>query len=109
VLTVRQQRVASHVGRLTLHVDSRARPRPRPGYALEELDGELVVYHPATEAIFFCNATAALIFRMCDGARDVAQISAELAAHYPDAAQRIAADVESTLSRLIEHGALEWS
>lgn len=90
-------------------MDPSARPRPRPGYELEELDGELVVYHPATEAIFFCNATAALIFRMCDGERDVARIGAELGAQYPEAAERIAVDVSSTLQQLIDHGAIELS
>jgi Coenzyme PQQ synthesis protein D (PqqD) len=88
-------------------VDLRARPRPKPGYALEELDGELVVYHPQTETIFYCNTTAALIFRLCDGTRDVGRIIDELATHYPDAAKQIGADVSMTVQRLLEHGALE--
>lgn len=88
-------------------LDLSARPRPHAGFGLEELDGEVVIYHPATEAIFFCNASAALIFRLCDGERDVAAICALLADAYPDAAEHMPADVQATLAELLQHGAIE--
>jgi hypothetical protein len=88
-------------------VEQRARPRPRDGYVLEALGDELVIFHPATEAIFYCNATAALIFRLCDGVRDVATITRLLAEAYPEAADHMLHDVTSTLERLAEHGAVE--
>lgn len=90
-------------------VRANARPRPREGYVLEELDGELVVLHPASDAVFFCNATAALVFRLCDGAREVSEIVALLSAAYPDARERIAGDVHAVLSELSAHGAIELS
>lgn len=84
-----------------------ARPRPCEGYVLEELDGELVLLDPASEAIYFCNATAALVFRLCDGERDVGAIVALLNEAYPDATERIAHDVPAVLAELHTHGAIE--
>ena len=92
---------------MTTALDASARPRPREGFVLEELGGEIVIYHPATEAIFYCNATAALIWKLCDGARDVAAITQLLSEAYPQAAERMADDVNATLWQLLSHRALE--
>lgn len=81
-------------------------PRPVAGYDIEEMDGEVVIYHPATEAIYYCNATAALIFRLCDGTRDLGTIVKLLQDAYPDAASQIERDVHTTIDELSRHGAL---
>jgi coenzyme PQQ biosynthesis protein PqqD len=88
-------------------MDSSVRPRPCEGYVLEQLGDEIVIYHPSSEAIFYCNATAALIFRLCDGERDVAAITQLLSEAYPGATERMAADVSATLEQLVQHHAIE--
>lgn len=84
-------------------------PRPVAGYDIEEMDGEVVIYHPATEAIYYCNATAALIFRLCDGQRDLGSIVKLLQEAYPEAASQIERDVLTTIDELSRHGALTLS
>jgi len=81
-------------------------PKPVSGYDIEEMDGEVVIYHPATEAIYYCNATAALIFRLCDGTRDIAAIVTMLRQAYPEASSQIESDVHTTIGELSRHGAL---
>jgi Coenzyme PQQ synthesis protein D (PqqD) len=88
-------------------MDPSSRPKPREGYVLEAFGSELVIFHPATEAIFYCNASAALIFRLCDGQRDIATIRRLLVEAYPDAAERMQEDLTATLQRLLDHQAIE--
>lgn len=90
-------------------LDPHARLRPKPGYALELFDDEAVIVHPANEAVFYCNVTAALVFRLCDGERDIAAIVALLREAYPDAGEQLEAEVQRTLAALLGHGALESS
>jgi hypothetical protein len=90
-------------------VEPSLKPKPVSGFDLEALDDELVIYHPVSAAIFYCNPTAALIFRLCDGQRSVAEITELLTRAYPEARARMADDVRDTLTRLCEHGALTWS
>jgi hypothetical protein len=87
-------------------LDPTARPAPVPGYDLESLDDEVVLYHAATEMVFYCNPTAALIFRLCDGSRSVAEISRLLGEAYPEAKEQIAREVGDTVDQLLGHGAL---
>ena len=90
-------------------MDISVKPRPVAGFDLESLEDELVIYHPVSEAIFYCNPSAALIFRLCDGTRSVAEITRLLAEAYPQAEARMADDVRETLERLVAHGALTCS
>jgi hypothetical protein len=90
-------------------LDLSARPRRRDGYALESFGDEIVIYHPASEAIFHCNATAALIWQLCDGQRSFGEIVDLLRDAYPEAAAQLQQDVSATLSQLLTHGALEWA
>lgn len=81
-------------------------PQPIENYRLEELDDELLLYHPAAETIIYCNQTASLVWQLCDGQRSGQEIVALLQAAYPDTAEAIAADVEATLRQFAEHGAI---
>ncbi len=83
-------------------------PCPAPGYQIETLDDEIVLFHPAKRAIFYSNSIGALIWYMCDGQRTVAEIIKILSATYPDAAQQIAQDVPQTLATFAEHSAIIW-
>ena len=84
------------------------RPRPAPGYRLEPIGDEAVLYFPGDSRVLYCNPTALLIWHLSDGARTVAEIVAELEAAYPDAAGVIRADVEATLATLTDCRAIEW-
>jgi hypothetical protein len=84
------------------------RPLPTPGYAVEELDGEILLFHPSSETILHTNQTGALVWRLCDGERSVADIVAALTAVYPDAATDIAQDVPELLNQFADQGAITW-
>ena len=88
------------------------RPRQVSGYQMadeESLEGELVLFHPSTQKILYSNQTGALIWRLCDGQRTVADIIQLLSQAYPDALSEIATDVRDTLLAFIQQGAIEWA
>lgn len=82
------------------------RPRQRDGFLLQELDDEILLYHPQQTRAVYMNATATLIWGLCDGATPVAEIIRLLEQSFPDA-PGIAADVRATLERFAEHGAVD--
>lgn len=87
------------------------RPRQVDGYQMadkETVDGELVLFHPATQKILYSNRTGALIWGLCDGQRTVADIVEILDEAYPEASAEIADDVQITLQTFAENGAIEW-
>lgn len=84
-----------------------AKPRPKPDYRIERLDGEILLYHPASTKVMYLNETASLIWRLCDGTRTTADIAGLLQEAFPEQAATIADEVESTLRRFVEQDALE--
>jgi len=84
------------------------RPCPAPGYQVEILDDEVLLFHPTSRAIFRSNSTGALIWELCDGQRTVADIVNILSAAYPEAAKQIQQDVPDTLRAFAEHKAIMW-
>jgi len=84
------------------------RPYPTLGYEVEELDGEMVIFHPASMKVMHSNRTGALIWQLCDGQRTVADICRLLSDAYPNFGQHIETDVHKTLHLLAEHGAITW-
>lgn len=55
------------------------RPRANPKVLYRELKTGCVLYHPETNEAHVLNLTAAYIWTCCDGAIDVAAVSAHLA------------------------------
>ena len=84
------------------------RPRATSGYVIEELDGELLLFHPSSEIILHTNQTAALVWRLCNGEHNVAEIVALLGDAYPEASADIASDVPALLLELAGQGAITW-
>lgn len=84
------------------------RPRRAAGYQIETVDDELLLYNPEHGRILALNATGALVWQLCDGARTVGEIVGLLQEGYPDAAG-IPGDVEELLGKLREAGAVEFS
>ena len=90
-------------------MDPSSRPKPTPGYRIEMLDGEQLLYSAEQTLVLCCNDTASLIWRLCDGERSVGEIVALLQAAYPEAADAIADDVAAALTEFAQHGALEFT
>lgn len=84
-------------------------PRREPGYVMETMDNELLLYHPAETKVMYCNQTASLIWQLCDGERTVQGIIDLLAEAYPEAAGDIAQDVRATLQQFTDHGAIHFA
>jgi hypothetical protein len=87
-------------------IDDDQRPVPASDHRLEELDGEFILYHPGGTRMVYCNATAGLVWALCDGQRTVGGIRELLAGAYPAAREQVLADVDAVLTSLIEAEAL---
>lgn len=84
-------------------------PMRRDGLQVETMDGELIVLDTVRDVVVHANATAALVFQLCDGQRSVDDITALLCDAYPDSAADIRADVPAIIAHLVEQRLLEWS
>lgn len=82
------------------------RPRQRDGLLLQELDDEVLLYDPQQTRAVYMNATATLVWGLCDGTNSVAEIVRLLEESFPETAG-LAADVRNTLDRFAEHGAID--
>jgi PqqD family protein of HPr-rel-A system len=75
---------------------------------VNEADDGLVVYDPRRDLVHHLNPTAAVIFDLCDGTRDVAAIASTLAEVFgldaPPLAETQAGVAELAEQGLIAHG-----
>jgi Coenzyme PQQ synthesis protein D (PqqD) len=74
------------------------------GLVIRELPDELVVYDTAAHRAHCLNATAALVFRHCDGRRSIRDLAALVAGTSADTDE---APVHAALESLAEAGLLE--
>ena len=81
-------------------------PHPNTEFNLEEIDDELLLYHPAKTKAVYLNETAALVWQLCDSKRSVSEIISLLEENYPESSN-IRSDVEATLKQLADNGAVE--
>jgi hypothetical protein len=79
-----------------------------PGYLLERIADEVVVYHPTRTTSLYLNETAAVIWELCDGSRSTNDIIALLQDLYPDSGEGIAGQVEDMIRRLAEKSLAEF-
>jgi coenzyme PQQ biosynthesis protein PqqD len=106
--------LASRTGRVTVAavsfqlVTASRIPRQVPGFSLQALDNELLLYQPGLTKTVHLNQTASLIWQLCDGQRSVDDIVALLEDSFPDDSARIAADVAAALKGLQRDGAIEF-
>lgn len=87
-------------------MNSAAIPHPNTEFSLEEIDDEILLYHPAKTRAVYLNETAALVWQLCDSKRSVSEIISLLEENYPES-DSIRNDVESTLQQLADNGAVE--
>lgn len=88
--------------------DAAAIPLPEPGFILEELDSDLLLFNPYDSSLLELNATAALVWQLCDGVRRVSEICDLLSTAFPEAGQTINEDVPRILVELRALDALTW-
>ncbi|MBN1148030.1 MAG: PqqD family protein [Anaerolineales bacterium] len=82
-------------------------PKRKDDYRLEQLDDELLLYHPSDTKILYLNQSASLVWGLCDGQHSVAEIVQLLSEAYPEAAENIPDDVRATLEQFLESGCIE--
>ena len=75
------------------------------GLDVNEVKDGLVVYDPSHDRVHYLNPTAAVVFSLCDGTRDVAALAAMVAAAF-GALEPAMAEVESCLAQLEREGVL---
>jgi len=86
-----------------------SRPKVRTDLDIVELDDELVLYDPARDEVHYLNATAALVFKLCDGSATVRELSTEIGEALGVPAKRVERQVRTLLKDLREAGLLEGS
>jgi hypothetical protein len=79
-------------------------PVPATGVAVEVIEEECLAYHPEHPRVFYLNASAALIWGLCDGVRPTDEICRMIQEGYPDAPENLPDEVLATLSQLEEYG-----
>jgi hypothetical protein len=76
--------------------------RLKPGFFLERMDDEIVVYHTSLTTSLYFNETGALVWQLCDGKRTVGQIIDVLCQMYPESADKIRPEVSTLIASLLE-------
>ncbi len=87
-------------------MDVNSIPVPDKEFTLEELDNELLLYHPTKTTTVYMNETASIIWRLCDGRRSIVEIAELIKDSYPEAGDRAREEVEETLQTFKDHGAI---
>lgn len=72
-----------------------------------EVNEEISLYDPETDAVMVLNATASDIWRLSDGEHTFPQIAELLANVYQLDATEIEKDVEATVDQFVENGFLD--
>jgi hypothetical protein len=81
-------------------------PVPAADVEMEFVEGELLLYDPRETRAVYLNATAAIVWGLCDGSRSVLEIIRVIEASYPDAGANLTNDVLQALDQLQENGVL---
>jgi hypothetical protein len=74
--------------------------------ATEIIDDEVLLYDPRQTRAVHLNATAALVWGLCDGLRSVDEITRLIEECYPDASAALRQEVQVALKELLENGVL---
>lgn len=84
-----------------------AKPKRRENLVVEEMDDELLVADFTGSKLHTLNATAAVIWELCDGERTDRQIAEELAGYCGVPVSDVHGDVKETLAQFRDKGLLE--
>jgi hypothetical protein len=84
-------------------------PCRMPGYAAEQIDDELLLYHSGRTTVVYLNQTAFMIWQLCDSQRSAGEITALLAAAFPADGDEVAQDVVQAMQHLVKHGVVTFA
>lgn len=73
---------------------------------LEDMDGELLLYHPPSAVTLHLDGPSAVVWQLIDGERCLGEIIAIVEEAYPQQANQIAEDVARVISDLSTHNVL---
>ena len=74
---------------------------------LEDMDGELLLYNPASAVTLHLNGPSAIVWQLCNGERSAAEIIELVQDAYPDQDEQIKQDVGNVIDDLLERKVLE--
>jgi hypothetical protein len=77
------------------------------GFVLEEVDDEILLYKPSLHKAIHLNESAAAIWKLCDGTRNVKDLIDCLMSEYPSAQSTIPFEIQETVELLLREGALQ--
>jgi hypothetical protein len=82
------------------------RPAAVQGLDVNEVKDGLIVYDHVTDRVHYLNATAAIVFTMCDGQHDVSAIASFVAEAF-ELDDAPVADIDKCISSLVNEGLLQ--
>jgi hypothetical protein len=83
-------------------VDLTFKPKRRDDIRSEDVQHETVLYDPGRGQAVYLNETAALVWKLCDGHRSVAEMAELLTREMADTTGGIAKDVADVVARFSE-------
>jgi len=83
------------------------KPKTRDDVVLVEIDDEALVYDPESEGVDYLNASAKLVFQLCDGTATPAQTASQIAEAVGAPIETVQSDVQLAVQRLGDLGLLE--
>ena len=78
-------------------------PCRTPGYAVEQIDEELLLYHSGRTTVVYLNHTALMVWQLCDSQRSTADITVLVALAFPADREAVAHDVAQAMQRLVNY------
>jgi len=85
----------------TLSLDDK--PVKNDACRMEELDDEILLYHPGNNKTLYINKSASIIWQLCTGEHTVADIVNMIRDAYPSESDRLEEDVLATINDLISN------
>lgn len=73
---------------------------------MEELDDEILLYHPGNNKTLYINKSASIIWQLCTGEQTVADIISLIKDAYPAQPDDLEQDVIATLTELKDNDAV---
>jgi hypothetical protein len=82
------------------------KPLKNDACRMEELDDEILLYHPGNNKTLYINKSASIIWQLCTGEQTVSDIIGLIRDAYPSQGGDLEQDVLSTLNELKDNDAV---
>jgi len=83
------------------------RPRIRSGLAVEQLDGEALIYDEESGQLHHLNPTATLVFSLCDGNATAREMATDLSELYGVPADEVEPQVRTLIREFRKAGLID--